>query len=213
MHLPWKKQQESNGMPSAGPQRIVNGLGKGWWLLSWLATVAVVVVMVGVIAFVTVPRILGWHGVVVLSGSMEPTLATGGIAWFAPVQPEELKAGDVLTFKREGTQKTLITHRIVDIQRTEKGLEFTTKGDANNNVDGTTVKEAQVVGKVVFDVPHVGNAVDALQSQTNYYIFIGIPAALLILNEIVSIGAELRKARNKKANDGDAPAPMEGAWS
>jgi signal peptidase len=117
----------------------------------------------------------------------------------------------VLTFRREGTQHTLITHRVIDIQHTENGLEFTTKGDANTAADGVTVKEAQVVGTVNYFVPEIGRAVDKLHDRGNYYVFIGIPAALLILNELFSIGAEVRKARKGKAYE--APSSMEGAVS
>ena len=211
MNLPWSKQQP-DGLMTKRQLGLRSGLRAGWFMVSWLATIAVIAVMVAVIAFVTVPRILGWHGVIVLSGSMEPTLDTGAIAFVDPATPEQIKTDDILTFRREGMKKTLITHRVVDVQRTEKGLEFTTRGDANSSIDNATVKEAQVVGKVVFDVPQVGHAVDALHDRTNHYIFIGIPAALLILNELMSIGAELRKSR-KKDGKGDAAAPMEGAWS
>jgi signal peptidase len=211
MRLPWTRRAVEAEAPPAG-SRAARAARTSWFILSWLATLAVVAAMVAVIGFVTVPRVLGWHGVIVLSGSMEPTLKTGGIAFVEPAKPQDVKVNDVMTFRREGTQHTLITHRVIDIQHTENGLEFTTQGDANSSPDGVTVKEAQVVGTVNYFVPEIGNVVDKLHDRTNYYVFIGIPAALLILNELVSIAAEVRKARNK-ASATEAAAPLNGVWS
>jgi signal peptidase len=207
--LPWSRKPPVDG-PAAMPSRRISIAGRGWSLLSWFATIAVVLAMVGVIAFVTVPRVLGWQGVIVLSGSMEPALKTGGLAFVEPAEPTDVKINDVITYRRENS-KTLITHRVIDIQTGAEGLEFTTRGDANADPDILNVRETQLVGVVHYFVPGVGDVIHPLHDRTNYYVFIGIPAALLILNEAWSIAAELRKARKNREAGG--AHSMEGAVS
>lgn len=211
MKLPWsKKTADEADMPRKSG--LMRAASLSWLLLSWAGTLAVVVAMVAVIGFVAAPRIMGWDGVIVLSGSMKPALETGDIVFVEPATPAEVKVGDILTFRREGTKKSLITHRVMAIEVTDKGREFTTQGDANTSPDNATVKEAQVIGIVNHRVPQAGRVVDFLHDQTNYYVFIGIPAALLILNEIWSIGAELRKSRGRREPE-DEMASVKGAWS
>jgi len=204
-NLPWARNRND---PAAD---VTPGWGgRGWSLLSWTATIAVVLAMVSVIAFVTVPRVLGWHGVIVLSGSMEPALKTGALAFVEPVEPADVKVNDVLTYRRDNS-KTLITHRVIDIQTGAEGLEFTTRGDANDDPDILTVKETQVIGVVHYFVPGAGDVIHALHDRTNYYVFIGIPAALLVLNELWAIGMELRNTRKNRPADADKS--MGGAFS
>ena len=44
---------------------------------------------------------------------------------------EKIKVEDIITFKRD---ENIVTHRLVDIQETEQGKKYITKGD-NNNVN------------------------------------------------------------------------------
>ena len=69
------------------------------------------------------PKLLGFTGAAVLSGSMEPYMKTGD---FILVREQaDYAVGDVVLFHDGGS---LVTHRIT--RRTAAG--FVTKGDANN---------------------------------------------------------------------------------
>lgn len=182
-----------------------------WQVVSWAATLMVVGVMVAVIGLVTVPRMLGWQGLIVLSGSMEPTLKTGSLAFVMPASAHEIEAGDVITYRREGSRKTLVTHRVVEVLRADQSVEFVTQGDANTAPDASPISEEQFVGLVRYYLPFIGNVIDALHDRTNYYIFLGIPAGLLILNEVASIRTEIRKAR--KREEPEPSCSIEGAYS
>jgi signal peptidase len=172
---------------------------RSWFVLSLLTVTAVVACLAAVMAMVFVPMALGWNGVVVLSGSMEPTLHTGGIAFVQPATAEEIAVGDVMTFRQSSGRRTnLVTHRVIGSALTENGLEFTTKGDANTDPDLNPVPASAVVGKVRFNLPYVGTAIETLRNRDNYYVFIGIPAALLILNEIFTVASEFRREQAKR---------------
>lgn len=88
-----------------------------------------------------------------LSGpSMKPTFVPGDIVIAKSVDPEDVKIGDIIRIQ---TSQGFVVHRVVAIDHTPKGLQFTTKGD-NNNVADSPVLQTQLHGKVVFDIPYVG---------------------------------------------------------
>jgi signal peptidase len=171
-----------------------------WTIVSWTSVVGAAAAVTALLAVIVVPRALGWKGMVVLSGSMEPTLHTGGMAFMQPLsssEVEDIEPGDIITFRREGSDAS-ISHRVVEVLGEEDSLAFVTKGDANNANDATAVEAKDVEGKVRWDVPYLGSLVDRLQTRSTYYAFIGIPAALLVLSETWNIASELRRTRRDK---------------
>ncbi len=62
------------------------------------------------------PGLTGWKGVVVLSGSMVAT-PTGEMPLVEPATIDDLRAGDIVTFRRPGGSSALVSHRIVAIGR------------------------------------------------------------------------------------------------
>lgn len=93
-------------------------------------------------------QIAGLKPVVVMSGSMEPAIPTGSLA-FIGTGDQEIAAGDVITFNAGGL---LVTHRVIGI--TERG--YKTKGDNNVDPDAGFVKAASVEGKMMFRIPVLG---------------------------------------------------------
>ena len=68
------------------------------------------------------------------TGSMLPTLGenANGIK-IVPTSPEEIKIGDIITFKRNNI---LMVHRVISKGEDSKGDYFVTKGDNNSETDG-----------------------------------------------------------------------------
>ena len=153
-------------------------------MLADTVQVAVVGAALAMAAVLVVPKAMGWQGVIVLTGSMEPALRTGGIAFVDRVPPERVGTGDLLTFTRPGSRQQ-VTHRVIDVLATSDGPAFRTKGDANDAPDGWTVTPGQVVGKVRFALPHLGGVAQALvTNRTAVGIAMGLPALFLILDDI-----------------------------
>lgn len=92
----------------------------------------------------------------VLSGSMEPTIPTGSIVASYDIDPSQLVVDDVVMFNPRDT--SMVMHRIVGINETETGIEFITRGDANNTNDPIPIYPQEIVGKVFFFLPGVGAA-------------------------------------------------------
>ena len=94
--------------------------------------------------------IYGVRPTVILSGSMEPELMTGCMAFVNQrVDYEDLVIGDIIQFQTETGVSCI--HRVINI--TEAGIE--TKGDNNEHSDGITTIEQNFQGKVVFNIPKV----------------------------------------------------------
>ena len=157
----------------------------------YLAQVAVTAVVVAAAAVLVVPKALGWHGVLVLSGSMEPTLQSGGVAFVDKVEPEAVHVGDVVTFTRPGGWQ--VTHRVVEITATTDGPRFRTKGDANDVADAWVVESTALVGKVRYAFPHAAGALSLLVGNTALLgALLALPAAYLVYDELRRFRRELR---------------------
>lgn len=94
-------------------------------------------------------KVVGFRTYTILSGSMEPKIKTGDLVFVKSISFEDVKKGDIITFKYEGN---VVTHRVID--KKEDG--FITKGDNNNVQDKDVVGEEDLIGKVLFHIPFLG---------------------------------------------------------
>lgn len=133
---------------------------------------------------------------VVLSDSMSPTINAGDAVIVSETDPESIETGDVITFDATDPEEyqsgsnadtTLVTHRVVDVDRSGDGVEFTTQGDANSAPDSAPVSGDQVVGVVSFHIPYIGYVVSFAGSQTGMILFVVVPSVLLIVNEVYEL--------------------------
>ena len=121
-----------------------------------------------------VPCIWGQKPLVVISGSMEPTLKVGGILYYEKVDLEDLNKNDILVYKYKNH---IISHRIVD--RVDDG--FITKGDANSSIDLNLVNKEQVLGKGTnWSIPVIGYYADFIHSH-KYILYISLAVIILDL--------------------------------
>jgi signal peptidase len=100
--------------------------------------------------------VAGFRPVAVYSGSMVPTLRVGSIAIDRPVAASSVRVGDVITFSDPYVANRLVTHRVVRIFQTSKGVAYRTKGDANPARDPWTIRLPDRVGRVQFSIPVAG---------------------------------------------------------
>ena len=113
------------------------------------------VVLIGVIVII-VPAATGSTPMTVLTGSMEPTYPPGTLIIVKPIDPQEIRIGDPITYQIESGKAAVVTHRVTAISHTDGELVFTTKGDANSAADAAPVQPVQVKGKVWYAVPWIG---------------------------------------------------------
>ncbi|GAB3056824.1 signal peptidase I SipW [Virgibacillus ainsalahensis] len=149
------------------------------------------------------PELFGYQLKTVLSGSMEPGIQTGSIIAVQSVDGDEragFQAGDVITFMEE--EDKLVTHRITEVNTTESGVLYTTKGDNNNAVDSNPVLAENVVAVYSdFTVPYAGYIVDFAQSPEGSALLLILPGILMFGYSVITIWktlSELEKKDTKK---------------
>lgn len=115
-------------------------------------TTIIIVITIGLFS-----NLLPWWIAIVGSGSMTPTINVGDAIIIDKMTTEEmpkLKVGDILVFK---VNKSMYTHRIVNIDVRNDEYYISTKGDRKGNVvDDWIVKSKDVIGVVKFRIPYIG---------------------------------------------------------
>ena len=114
------------------------------------------------------PHLFGRHYLVVRSGSMSPSFATGSMVAIKQTTSDEntrLPVGTVVAFRSLANPDVLITHRIVDTVKVDGKVVFQTKGDANATADGSYLEPERILGAYSFSVPRLGFFMVALQGR------------------------------------------------
>lgn len=143
-----------------------------------------------------IPSIFGLKPMSVLTGSMTPALKPGDMIFAKETAPEDIKVGDIITFKKGAI---LITHRVESIEENSGEIAFKTKGDANNVSDKDLVYEDMIIGTFAFKIPYGGYISNFAKSPIGFVLLIIIPASLLLYDEII----ELFKTSESKDDIGD----------
>lgn len=152
--------------------------------------------------------IIGYFGIVqtykifvVMSGSMEPTLKVGSIAFVIPYP--QYFSNDIITFTRNGDKKNPVTHRIISkIYKNGNPPVYLTNGDANKTLDSGEVTDKNIIGKVVFSIPNLGYFVNFVKDPKGFILFVIVPITIIIYEELKSVKKEfvgqVKKIKNKK---------------
>ncbi len=136
---------------------------------------------------------------IVKSGSMEPAIKTGSIVVIKP--SANYTVGDVVTFGKDTKKDIPTTHRIVASRAVQGTLLFTTKGDANEDKDTQEIRQSDIHGKVLFDVPFFGYIIDFARKPIGFAILVVLPALIVIYDEGAKIFSEVKKMRLKKQQE------------
>jgi len=133
--------QAGRGKPR---RRAKEGFPVGWIITS----------IIGVVIIWFAVGLFPFHPALVASGSMRPTMDVGDVVIIAKVPANTIREGDIIQFRRP--EQVTVMHRVVEIQETEAGKFFITKGDANDEPDTDPVIPENVVGKLVLTVRKIG---------------------------------------------------------
>lgn len=201
---------------------------------SVITTIVVILIVFLAIALVGV-RVFGLTPYTVLSGSMEPTYHVGSLIYVKEVEPSEVEVGDPITFV-VNEDLLVATHRVVEIdvqtsrQQTivdengeamldaegnpiyeevpldEPAYYFTTKGDANDAVDGAQVYYKNLLGVPVFTIPYLGYLSSWIQTKKGMIISINVALILLLLTFLPDLLRSVDDEPKKKKKRRKRPA-------
>lgn len=142
-----------------------------------------------------VPDFIGYKPLIVLSGSMEPTILTGDLVLVKEADAEDIVENDIIAFRADANTETLITHRVTEVIKENGDISFLTKGDANTGADANQVNAAELEGKYLGRVAGLGGFAMFLQTPVGMLIFVVTPLLLFILYDILV----RKKSNNRKA--------------
>ncbi|RJR15490.1 signal peptidase I [Candidatus Microgenomates bacterium] len=123
---------------------------------------------------------------------MTPTIPVGALVLVMP--QETYLPGDVVTFaqKGEGGKQQFVTHRITKMAKSETiGLEYVTQGDANNTPDPGVLQYEQIMGKVLYNTPNIGQYLNLLKTPQGFILLVVVPATIVVYEETKKLWASL----------------------
>ena len=152
-------------------------------IIRWTFNTVLGIVFV-IALLLTVPPIMGIQPYVILSGSMEPVLPTGGIV-YTDTGKKNFSKGDIISYH---LGDSVVTHRIEEKQ----SGSYITRGDANNSPDPLPVETSQIIGQAVFALPFLGYVVSALHTRFSF--------AATFISAVVSVILNLAYTPNRTKN-------------
>lgn len=145
--------------------------------------------------------VFGAQAYVVQSDSMAPEFAAGDVIFSEEVNPEELVAGDIITFisRDSASYGQTITHCIRKVTTHNGELAFITYGIATGVDDGTPAVASDVLGRYTFRIAGLGSFFEFLKSVPGYIVCILLPFLVIIGLQVANIVSAVRAARAEKA--------------
>ena len=167
-------------------------------VIEWIAFIVLLCLLFVVISpklpFKNLPK-----SFVVVSGSMEPTIKTGSVAFTKTVDPKNIKSGDIIAFTSPSNSQDTILHRVNSISSTDP-LLFKTKGDNNNDIDAWDVQDVGVKGVYFFAIPYLGSLAALLRQPWGFAVIVGVPAFIFIIIQILNIKKAIDDEVNRKVS-------------
>ena len=149
--------------------------------------------------------VFGVQAYVVQSDSMTPEFAAGDVIFSEEVNPEELVAGDIITFisRDSASYGQTITHCIREVTTHNGELAFITYGIATGVDDGTPAAASDVLGRYAFRIAGLGSFFEFLKSVPGYICCILLPFLVVIGLQVYNIVVAVRQNRAEKRREAE----------
>lgn len=132
-------------------------------IISIILNAFAIIMMVGTVMLVSNHFRFGVY--VIATESMTGELNKGDVAVYERVDDQTIQEGQVIAFVKN---KSVIIHRVVDINIIDGTTYYYTKGDANDSPDASFVTDSDIVGIVNYKLPYVGYPTIWMRSLFNH---------------------------------------------
>lgn len=166
-------------------KKIFNILGT----ILLIVLVAVVILMFNARISGEAPNVFGYQIFRVSSGSMEPELMIGDVILVKDAKPEDVKAGDIVTYKGEegDLDDKFITHKMLeDPVYTDGHYIFKSQGVAEGTLPDPDWYEDQLVGVYVCKIPFIDSVYSFFVTPYGLITFV-LVIVLLFGYELISL--------------------------
>jgi signal peptidase len=153
-------------------------------VFSSIVTVVTAFIVIAAAIIITL-FLLGTRPAVVLSGSMEPTVMTGSVA-FVDTHDTTVEEGDIIQYRLgDGSgNEVKVLHRVISVN---PDGTVNTKGDNNETADANAIDQSQITGTYRGNIPGVGYI---LKTPLYLLMFVVIFLVLHLASWILNILAE-----------------------
>ena len=158
-------------LPPGADKRSFAGLraGRAAQLLGRMAPWLVRGVMVAAVLIFALlaigPHVLGYRTMTMLTASMAPEIDPGDVTIVTPISVSEVTEGMVITYHKPIDDQSLVTHRVVSVEKANGTVTVQTKGDANEAIDPwTATLEGDTAYEVRAVIPELGHLIQALRA-------------------------------------------------
>ena len=202
--LPVREPGAADQLPPAGDKSFAAGLAGtarrtlglvAPWLVRGLIGIAVLT-----FAFLAVgPHVLGYRTMTMLTGSMAPKINPGDVTIVTPIKVSDVTDGMVITYHRPIEDHSLVTHRVISVQKAADGtVTVQTKGDANSAPDPWTARlHGDTAYQVRGVVPVLGHVIEALRAPIVAQVLLYGAPTLLVGWLLLSIWRPARDDENE----------------
>lgn len=174
------------------PSVVRRVLRLGLLSLRW-ASIGLVALVVGA---TLLGAALGYRAMAVTSGSMSPSINVRDAVVVSDSGGDGVEVGDVITYHAFGTTG-MTTHRVMAIKQIKGATYFQTKGDANDTPDVNLAAADATLGRVVFRLPGMAEAILVASSPRGKVVLLGIPVLSLFVEEVLRILRMLKRREPK----------------
>lgn len=180
-------------------------------IFSLLKTI-VTLIVIGFVAIVLIQRfsnnnlsVAGYRMFTVVTESMVPEYEVGDVLLVKEIEPNKITIGDDVTYmgKIGSYANKIVTHRVVNIDKTEKeNIKFITRGIAND-VDDPEIEQSQIFGTVVTKLKIVTWLNGIVNNMYGMYFLIIIPLAIIMFSEFRAFKQDDKRDYGEDDDDKD----------
>ena len=151
--------------------------------------------------------IFGYHVFTVATGSMEPLYMVNDVILVEEVDINTLKVGDDVAYIGASSENKgiIITHRIIEIRRNDKGEDLYILQGINNDYEDPAIYGHQILGEVRGKVFIINTINHLVKNIYGFFFLVFCPLVLVIFLEvadtIIEIKVEKNELRLKNGND------------
>jgi len=156
-------------------------------ILTAMAVLLLLVLVFGAVALNS-NNFFGYSFFAVLSNSMYDEIPKGSLIVVRQTDPQSLKVGDTITYKRDRT--TTVTHRVIEIHENynDSGARgFITMGIHNTTPDTGIVYADSIIGVVSWCIPGLGSVLAYIADNIVIMCILsgGIAAAVFVVKRVL----------------------------
>ena len=148
-----------------------------------LIGIALFAILVGFSLLTHIAPLTGYQLFIVGGGSMEPSIPIGSLVVVSQIDASTVAVGDVITIRADNG--VVVTHRVIRVVNLAEGRFYATKGDANQNPDGSLVPARAIVGKAGRYVPLAGYAQEYLSTFAGFVAALGVLGGILLVHVLL----------------------------